>query len=806
MTLVRRLGLYFSCLFFSHTSFGLGLGELSIDSSLNQQLQAEIELLGLDSLEEDQILIKMASIEDFRRAEVDFSTELNDIKFKILPGDVKGSGVLRLTTFKQIKEPYLNFVLDIRWPSGRILREYAILLDLPVLNQAPIEPYQPSESIRQPAASAQQATAKPAQARVQQASTYSRATAQVTTKTNDTLWSIASKNRPTEDVSVHQTMLAIQKLNPDAFVDNNINRLKRDQQLKMPSLSDTQQISDIQAFNKVREQNSELKQRLSQSRLPLVGTQDSRPQLADSSEYAPSVSLASGGDDSTAEALNAAQETIAAQSSENSELEERLAELEAQIESQQALLELKNNQLARLQEQAEAGTAIETIPDAESGEVDFADSTNTTVNGAEAETVDVNTAAVEVPLVESGIAKPATSAKNPIKPKAKKPVPAKEPSFFDSLMDMWLWVVLLVLLIVAGLGFFLLRKKQSAGHHLELTPAAGSSADNVVDKAVGLYEAGQEEQAIELLENAVEQSPHKADIRLALMQLYVGEDDATSVQNHLSALRAIGTDEDVGAGQALLEQLDTEDEAYNNAEAEPEDESSIEEFDGVQVTETADDMSDLNEDDSNDTGLDLIDELGLDDSSSLEGDFSASEELDFEFDESDSKDEQADRQKPLDASSEEFELDEGLDFDLDDDLDLDSPPAVETSKPETEFEGDLHLDFGDGLDFDDEVEEGIEGLDEDGVVGDALPDLDDDFDDDGLDSLFANDDDLNLSSNDDDLNLDDDDEDAINTKLELGEAYIDMGDAGAAKDLLQEVLSEGNDSQIGKAQSLLDKL
>ena len=43
MTLVRRLGLYFSCLFFSHTSFGLGLGELSIDSSLNQQLQAEIE-------------------------------------------------------------------------------------------------------------------------------------------------------------------------------------------------------------------------------------------------------------------------------------------------------------------------------------------------------------------------------------------------------------------------------------------------------------------------------------------------------------------------------------------------------------------------------------------------------------------------------------------------------------------------------------------------------------------------------------------------------------------------------------------
>src|SRR5690606_32237245 len=101
----------------------LGLGSLSVKSSLNQPLNAEIRLLDTGDLDPAQIKIRLATQEDFERAGVDRNYFLTNLKFEINM-DGRGSGVIHISTREPVVEPYLNFVVEARWPSGRLLREF----------------------------------------------------------------------------------------------------------------------------------------------------------------------------------------------------------------------------------------------------------------------------------------------------------------------------------------------------------------------------------------------------------------------------------------------------------------------------------------------------------------------------------------------------------------------------------------------------------------------------------------------------------------------------------------------------------
>jgi pilus assembly protein FimV len=115
----------------SGMAHALGLGEVTLQSALNQPLVAEIELLEVRDLGSSEVLPSLASAEAFSKAGVDRQYFLTDLKFTSLVKP-NGKSVIRVTSTKPMREPYLNFLVEVLWPNGRLLREYTLLLDPPL--------------------------------------------------------------------------------------------------------------------------------------------------------------------------------------------------------------------------------------------------------------------------------------------------------------------------------------------------------------------------------------------------------------------------------------------------------------------------------------------------------------------------------------------------------------------------------------------------------------------------------------------------------------------------------------------------
>ncbi|MDH5573012.1 MAG: hypothetical protein OEY89_14715, partial [Gammaproteobacteria bacterium] len=111
-------------------SYGLGFGNIKLNSALNEPFSAEIDLLSATVDETTGLTVKLASKEAFTRSGIDRPTFLNGIHFEIKsrPDD---TFYILLTSRQPIREPFLNFLLELNWYNGRILREYTVLLDPP---------------------------------------------------------------------------------------------------------------------------------------------------------------------------------------------------------------------------------------------------------------------------------------------------------------------------------------------------------------------------------------------------------------------------------------------------------------------------------------------------------------------------------------------------------------------------------------------------------------------------------------------------------------------------------------------------
>jgi len=215
---------------FSGLAHALGLGEANVTSSLNQPLRAEIELVSTKGLQDTEILPGLATREEFLKAGVDRVYFLSDLRFKV-ERNVQGNMVVILTTNKPVREPFLNFLVEVIWPSGRLLREYALLIDPPLFAEEPAAPA--AAPVIQPREQETVGDRVSIPAPVATTSTRSAVAPGTYGATNskDTLWDIATKARPDRSVSHQQVMLAIQDLNPNAFIGNNINRLKAGQEI-----------------------------------------------------------------------------------------------------------------------------------------------------------------------------------------------------------------------------------------------------------------------------------------------------------------------------------------------------------------------------------------------------------------------------------------------------------------------------------------------------------------------------------------------------------------------------------------------
>ncbi|MGW8462392.1 type IV pilus assembly protein FimV [Pseudomonas sp. CLCA07] len=124
-----RLLLLGGAISYSALTPALGLGDITLHSALNQPLSADIALVDVGGLEEGELSVSLATADEFNRAGVERVLFLNNLKFTpILRGN---RSVIRVTSSKMVKEPYLDFVVQLNQPNGRLLREYTVLIDPP---------------------------------------------------------------------------------------------------------------------------------------------------------------------------------------------------------------------------------------------------------------------------------------------------------------------------------------------------------------------------------------------------------------------------------------------------------------------------------------------------------------------------------------------------------------------------------------------------------------------------------------------------------------------------------------------------
>ncbi|MHC8390902.1 FimV/HubP family polar landmark protein [Pseudomonas sp. MDT2-39-1] len=124
-----RLLLVGGAVTYSALAPALGLGEITLHSALNQPLRADIALVDVGGLEEGELSVSLATADEFTRAGVDRVFFLNDLKFTpVLRGN---RSLIRVTSNKPVNEPFLNFLLQLNQPNGRLLREYTVLIDPP---------------------------------------------------------------------------------------------------------------------------------------------------------------------------------------------------------------------------------------------------------------------------------------------------------------------------------------------------------------------------------------------------------------------------------------------------------------------------------------------------------------------------------------------------------------------------------------------------------------------------------------------------------------------------------------------------
>lgn len=596
------------------SAFAIGLGDVHLHSALGERLQADIDLLSVTPAEANSINVSLASQDTFDKVGLERPSILLFLKFEVEQTS-SGKHHIKVTSLQPINEPFLDFLVEVNWKSGRVLREYTLLLDPPsgYRDEAPsvmapstttatpseMEAATPeatmakegaapmaegeapmamegekapmagtggemetesgmeteadretvlaalrdasSQNYEQAPASRRRGTAAAPASRssaTRTASTAPRSSGDMVygpVTANETLWSIANKMRPA-DVSVQQMMVALLKSNPYAFVDNNINRLKRGYVLRIDDPAMLRAMSKADAIREVSSQTrawqdyrgsvaSRAKQRPTK-----VAASASTPAASATVKKEPKLKLVSPtgkkggvtggiqegkGSGNVDEELALALEASAAQRKENEELKKRLSALEGQLDEMDKLVKLKNDDLAALKAQlAKQGKTVEQPPVQGGGEEAAKPAgmetggeipATTGKPGAQIEKSETppggeikpdEAAVMQTEQAKPGETKPAGTkpeAKQPAKPETKKPAskpkrpviapaPQPEPSMLDMVLDDVMANLTYVIAGVVGLLLVVLlmvvvrRRRRKGGFQESILNVTGTSS------------------------------------------------------------------------------------------------------------------------------------------------------------------------------------------------------------------------------------------------------------------------------------------------------------------------------------------
>ena len=496
----------------------LGLGEMQLESYLNEPLRASVDLLNMEGLHEDEVRVRLATSEDFEKLGLDRAYFLTNITFEVV-SDGRGGAKILLRSEEPVLEPYLDFIVEARWPSGRLLRNYTVLIDPPVFSQAtPVvsasERVATTEGIPAPAPAKKSESYSydynAGRVNVQQRSdlaagampqrNYNASTAGTPTPgsrymihRDQTLWEIASMAKPA-GVSVHQTMLDIQRMNPDAFINGNINRIKAGFIIYLPTAEDISSADLPTALAEVREQNAAWRE--GRDTAPYASSGPSLRISAEPEDAAPTETAGGSESPGAAGSASPAPDTGVASRTGGASAEtlERLAALEQQLETLQRIVALKDDQIAALQSALkEAGGSVDAVesglvtPDIET-EIDVDSVSVDMPVAADDEDVGVDIAAEEpapAPVAETEAAAE-TAKPAPAKPAETAPTADKKPPAPAESADGWtsylLYILGALVLLIAGFVFARRRGEQEQEEEaLPVAPVAATAAATTDD-------------------------------------------------------------------------------------------------------------------------------------------------------------------------------------------------------------------------------------------------------------------------------------------------------------------------------------
>ncbi len=364
-------------------ALALGLGNISMNSALDQHLKAEIPIQSATAEDLEGLEVNLAPDAMFAQYGIERPAFLDGLQFEIVRG-ADGQDYIQLSSSKPIREPFLNFLVEAKWPSGHALRQFTVLVDPPTMMAAAPVQVAParvpvSPPVRQGSADASQSLLS--------TDNSSGAIEYGPSRANDTLWGVANAMRGNRDVSIHQVMLAVLRDNPDAFYRNNVNNLKMGYVLRINDPASLTSISRAEAEREISRQYQDWKNdRTGSSATASAVAESSATEESVQSSAAGSVDelaaanqaesaqlkLTSAGKtdqsqaqgeatsaaiDGVNERLAIANEQLLANHQETTALTERLGKLEGQLESLQRLVQLKDNQLAEIQQRAKEAPA-----------------------------------------------------------------------------------------------------------------------------------------------------------------------------------------------------------------------------------------------------------------------------------------------------------------------------------------------------------------------------------------------------------------------------------------------------------------
>jgi pilus assembly protein FimV len=620
------------------SAHALGLGQLRVQSALGEPLRAEIDVTSLSAEEAGTLTLRVAPPDAYRAAGVDYNPVLPGTQVQLLKR-ADGRSYLRLTSDRAVVEPFVDVILEMNWASGRLVREYTLLLDppatprnlaaapapsvAPVISAAPspAAPLAPAPRAAAPAAPAVAAApaperraaprpeAPPPAPRAAAAPAAAQAPAaaggdQYRVRPGDSLSRIA-KNLQPPSVSLDQMLVALFRGNPDAFVGNNMNRLKAGEVLTVPSAEGAKQIAEPEAREVIRAQSADFdayRQQLA-SGVRTQKTDEPTRQAKGSVQAAvqDNKQAASPAPDkltlSQGAVKGSAPEAAAAKEAEKKDNATRVAELSRNVD-----------ELKRLQGETAGAAGVATVAAGSSAPATPAAPVAAPAAASAAVPVVAAVPAAAAVPASAPVVVPAAPAAPPV---AKAPLPAPaaaaEPGLLDSLTDNPLLLpgagVLIALL--AGLGAYRLRGRLRKGEretsflesrlqpdsffgasggqrvdtHDASPSSSGSSASSMsyslsqldaigdvdpVAEADVYLAYGRDLQAEEILKEAMRANPDRLAVRSKLLEVYAKRRDTKGFEllaGQLFALTGADSD-DWHKAQDLGRQIDPDNPLY----------------------------------------------------------------------------------------------------------------------------------------------------------------------------------------------------------------------------------------------------